>query len=432
VRSPALALVLLATAAQAAVQVPPRPDRYATDRAGVVEAARLSALNETLAQFERETSNQVLVYVDRRLPTGVPIEDFANAAFRAWKVGQKDKDNGAVFFVFVDDRQMRIEVGYGLEGALPDIRAASIVEDYAKPRFRVNDFSGGTAAAAEQIMRAARGEPYQGTGRTRAETGATGGPVASWYWLVPLVALAAAFGNARGAPPTDRGLRAAVAGGIVAVVLSLGATFVVKDGRFVALGFGFLLLAWVPVLGSLALRDVSRRLSGRRAVGRGLAFAGGGLLSGALGILCLVAVWNVPLALVAYASLAGVTALAVGGLLYSPDLVKTLTFLVGRLAIAVLFVATIFLCFCLVSGATTMVPDVLDWVVPSGLAALACTIYARARGWQLWPRVQVSGGYSGSGYSSDSGWSSSSSSDGGSSFSGGGGDSGGGGASGSW
>jgi uncharacterized protein len=431
VRRATFALVLLATAAPAAVEVPPRPDRYATDRAGVVEPARLSALNETLAQFERETSNQVIVYVERALPAGASIEDFASAAFRAWKVGQADRDNGAVFFVFVDDRQTRIEVGYGLEGVLPDIRAASIIEDYAKPRFRANDFAGGTAAAAEQIMRAARGEPYQGTGRTRAETGAPDGPVASWYWLVPLVALAAALGNARSAPARDRWLRGAVAGGIVAVALSLGATFIVKDGRFVALGFGFLLLAWVPVLGRLALQDVSR-LSGRRALGRRLAFAGGGLLIGALGILCFAAVWSVPLPVVVYASLAGVIALAMGGLLYASDPVQVLTFVFGRLAIVVLLVATIFLCFCVVSGATTMVPDVLAWMVPSGLVALACTILAHAKGWRLWPRMQVSGGHSGSGYSSDSGWSSSGSSDSGSSFSGGGGDSGGGGASGSW
>jgi uncharacterized membrane protein YgcG len=215
------------------------------------------------------------------------------------------------------------------------------------------------------------------------------------------------------------------------VLVSLGATFVVKDVRFVALGFGFLLLALVPVLGSLARRDVSPRLSGRRALGRGSAFAGGGFLLGALGLLCFAAVWSVPLSLVGYASLVGVAALAIGGLLYAPDPKKVLTFVIGRLAITASGMATIFLGFCLLSGATTMIPDVLDCLVPSALVALACTVYARAKGWRLWPRVQVSGGHSGAGYSSDSSWSSGSS-DSGSSFSGGGGDSGGGGASGSW
>ena len=432
-RHTALALVVCSAIASAAQDIPARPERYATDQAGVVDGARLAALNERLAQFERETSSQVLVYVARRVPEGATVEAFASAAFKAWKVGQKDKDNGVVFFVFVDDRQMRLEVGYGLEGALPDIRAASIIEDHAKPRFRQGDFAGGVEAAAEQVMRAARGEPYQGTGRTRAEAGAADGPIASWYWLIPLAALAAAFGNARGAPAADRWSRAGGAGGITAVLLSLAATFFVKDVRFVALGFGFLLLAFVPVLGSLALRDVSRRLTGRRALGRGVACAGGGLLIGALGVLCFAAVWSVPLPLVGYASLAGVAALAIGGLLYSPDPAEVLTFVVGRLAITASGMAAIFLGFCLLSGATTMIPDVLDWLVPSGLLALACTIYARARGWRLWPRIQVSGGHSGSGYSSDSSWSSGSSdSSGGSSYSGGGGDSGGGGASGSW
>src|SRR5262245_35533880 len=93
-------LLSLAVAAPAAAAIPPRPEAYATDRAGVIDAARLQALNARLAAFERETSNQLLVYVDRRVPAGTTLEEFANAAFRAWGVGRKDKDNGVVLFVF--------------------------------------------------------------------------------------------------------------------------------------------------------------------------------------------------------------------------------------------------------------------------------------------------------------------------------------------
>src|SRR5262245_46143877 len=74
----------VASSSHAAVDVPPRPDRYATDKAGVIDAGRLAALNERLAQFERDTSNQLLVYVDRRVPAGTTIEEFANASFNAW------------------------------------------------------------------------------------------------------------------------------------------------------------------------------------------------------------------------------------------------------------------------------------------------------------------------------------------------------------
>jgi uncharacterized protein len=151
--------------------VPARPARYVTDLTGRVPAARVSALNEKLAAFERLTSTQVLVYVDSRVPAGTTLDEFANLAFRQWGIGQKGKDNGVLFVAFLDDRVMRLEVGYGLEGALPDARAKQITSDYVKPRFKAGDYAGGLEAAADQILTAARGEAYQGTGRTVAEGG---------------------------------------------------------------------------------------------------------------------------------------------------------------------------------------------------------------------------------------------------------------------
>jgi uncharacterized protein len=151
--------------------VPPRPARYATDLTGRLPAARVSSLNERLAAFERQTSTQVLIYVDSRVPANTTLDEFANRAFKEWGIGQKGKDNGVLFVVFLDDRVMRIEVGYGLEGALPDARAKQITSDFVKPRFKAGDYAGGVEAAADQIMAAARGEPYRGTGRTVAEQG---------------------------------------------------------------------------------------------------------------------------------------------------------------------------------------------------------------------------------------------------------------------
>src|SRR5690606_17845528 len=82
-----VAFALLSAVAHAAFTAPPKPERYATDHAHVVDPARLAALNETLAQFERETSTQIVVYVDRRLPEGTTLEEFANVAFNAWQIG---------------------------------------------------------------------------------------------------------------------------------------------------------------------------------------------------------------------------------------------------------------------------------------------------------------------------------------------------------
>jgi uncharacterized protein len=427
----ALALAAAASGA-AAVEVPARPDRYATDRAGVVDPARLSALNERLAQFERETSTQVLVYVDRRLPAGATVETFAADAFKAWGVGQKGKDNGAVFFVFVDDRQMRIEVGYGLEGALPDIRAASIIEDHAKPRFRANDFTGGVEAVADQIVRAARGEAYAGSGRTQAESGllSGGGPPPFWCWIPPLVALAIAAFAARSASGPERWIRGGLVSGLVGMPLSMIATIAVHDGRLVAMGFAWLLLSFVPVTWYGSQKKAAQ--DGRREVGRQLAILAGCALLGAIGIAALAAVWGVRVPFMGYLILLSLAALPVAGVLYARDPAEVLTLTVGRLSAAVFIPSALFSVFFVVLGAPEMLPRLLDWVVPSGLLWLAATVFARARGWVIWPQGR-GGSYSGSGYSSGgSSWSSGSSDGGGSSYSGGGGSSGGGGASGSW
>src|SRR5262245_7418979 len=129
----ALAFAAGPRAAAAPVALPAKPSRYATDQAGVIPAERLSALNEKLAAVERETSDQVLVYVDRRLPPDTTVEEVAVEAMRTWGVGQKGRSNGVLLFVFVDDHAMRLEVGYGLEGAIPDARARQITSDVMKP-----------------------------------------------------------------------------------------------------------------------------------------------------------------------------------------------------------------------------------------------------------------------------------------------------------
>src|ERR1700694_779276 len=119
-----------------ALPIPPKPANYVTDNAHVLDAARAAALNEKLAQFERDTSNQILVYVDSKLPPGSTIEQMGSEAMHQWGVGQKGKDNGAVLFLFADDRKMRIEVGYGLEAALTDAKSREITSTIIKPRVK--------------------------------------------------------------------------------------------------------------------------------------------------------------------------------------------------------------------------------------------------------------------------------------------------------
>jgi uncharacterized protein len=155
-------------------QIPGKPARYVTDRADVLGPGGAEALNAKLEQFERDTSNQVLVWIDRKLPEGFTLEDFTVRAGQKWGAGQKQEDNGAILFVFVDDRKMRIEVGYGLEGVLPDVTAKRILDEEIAPRFRAGDFPGGVSAGVDAILAAIRGE-YKGTGTTVDERRRGGG-----------------------------------------------------------------------------------------------------------------------------------------------------------------------------------------------------------------------------------------------------------------
>ena len=166
-----LGLVWLLLALPLAGEAPalPKPARYVTDTAGVVPSDRAAALNEKLAAFERETSDQILVYVADRVPEGTTLEELGARSMREWGVGQKGKSNGVVFFVFPGDRKMRIEVGYGLEGAIPDARAHRITDEVVKPFFQHGDYAGGIEAGADALLSAARGEPFAGTGKTVAE-----------------------------------------------------------------------------------------------------------------------------------------------------------------------------------------------------------------------------------------------------------------------
>lgn len=162
------AFVFFAITAQAAEVIPPKPAGYFNDYAGVVSKSAALRFNEQLAQFERETSNQVVLAVFPKMQSDSSIEDYTQRVAQNWGVGQKDQRNGAVLFVFVQDRKMYIQVGYGLEGALPDITAFDITEYQIKPHFQNKDYEGGLAAGIDSILQAIRGE-YKGSGKTVRE-----------------------------------------------------------------------------------------------------------------------------------------------------------------------------------------------------------------------------------------------------------------------
>src|SRR4029079_19071820 len=120
--------------------------------------AYATKLTTQLEDYERGTGHQVIVWIDRTTG-GVPIEDWAVRAFAAWGVGRKGHDDGVALFVFSDDRKLRIEVGYGLEGAVPDARAARIVKNEMVPRIRAGDRDGAVKAGVDSLIAAIGGAP---------------------------------------------------------------------------------------------------------------------------------------------------------------------------------------------------------------------------------------------------------------------------------
>jgi hypothetical protein len=137
-------------------RIPPRPKRYFSDYAGVISSDAASQFNEQLAQFERETSNQVVVAIYLKVESTAPIDAYTRRIANAWSVGQANRQNGVALFVFVQDRKMFLQVGEGLVDVLPNTKAFDITEHRIKPHFVSNDYQGGIREGLNAICDAAR------------------------------------------------------------------------------------------------------------------------------------------------------------------------------------------------------------------------------------------------------------------------------------
>lgn len=154
----ALCCALLPLFGWSAGTVPlPALNERVTDLTGTLSAADKASLNASLAALEKDKGAQVAILM---LPTTQPesIEQFGIRLADAWKIGRQGVNDGAIVIVAKDDRKMRIEVGYGLEGAIPDAIAKRIVAEQMAPRFKAGDFAGGLGASVEALAKAIRGE----------------------------------------------------------------------------------------------------------------------------------------------------------------------------------------------------------------------------------------------------------------------------------
>lgn len=151
----ALLLALALAAPAAALEVPALKGRV-NDHAGLLSPEAGAALEHRLRYFEERTGHQVAVLTLDSLE-GEPLEDFSIKVARAWGLGRKGQNDGVLFLISKSDRKLRIEVGHGLEGAIPDALAGRIIQDTVVPRFQDKRFEGGILAGIDAIIAAADG-----------------------------------------------------------------------------------------------------------------------------------------------------------------------------------------------------------------------------------------------------------------------------------
>ena len=174
----AILLFLAAAISAQALEVPPKPQGRVSDYSSTLTSSQIAALDKTLAEFENQTTNQIAVVL---IPTlaGDSLEDYSIRLAEKWQIGQKGRDNGVILLIVMEDRKIRIEVGYGLEGVLPDSLAGDIIRQVIAPRFREGRFFEGIEAGVSAIMAATKGE-YRVTGPSKR--GSRGRSFISFFW----------------------------------------------------------------------------------------------------------------------------------------------------------------------------------------------------------------------------------------------------------
>ncbi len=187
-----LALLFFAISNISAQPKIPELKQYATDFTNTISSSQLSQLSQELKKFDDATSNQIILLV---IPTleGYPLEMYANEVAEKNRIGTKENDNGILFLVVKNDRKMRIEVGYGLEGALPDALASSIIRNEVTPYFKRDDYTSGVIAGLSAIISATKGE-YTNNRKQRSNDEDGGFP---WGFLV-FILIFLVFGRNRG------------------------------------------------------------------------------------------------------------------------------------------------------------------------------------------------------------------------------------------
>lgn len=266
----ACAALFGAFAVHALVAVPALTARV-TDQTGTLTVEQKSALEQVLQAFEQRKGTQIAVLI---VPTTQPeaIEQYSLRVVQAWKLGRKAVDDGALLIVAKDDRALRIEVGYGLEGSLNDAVSSRIIREIIVPRFQQGDFYGGIAAGVDQMIRVADGEALP-----PPSAGAQKGAAGVWRLAPLLLMLSIVFGRVLRAA-FGRLPGALIAGGGAALIAWLTAT-----GMLAAIVAGAIVFLFTLVgagMGGYVGSYGAGRRGGSNGAGRGGFGGGGGTFGG--------------------------------------------------------------------------------------------------------------------------------------------------------
>jgi uncharacterized protein len=260
-----VALVPLFAGIATALDIPPKPGTSPIlDQANVLSSEEEQSLSAKILGEEKQTGNQVAVLTIPSLQ-GASLEEYSLAVARGWGIGQKDRNSGVLLLVAVDDRRLRIEVGYGLEGALPDIRANQIIEQRITPAFRQGDYYLGISSGVDGILRAIHNEADPTLSDNSKSI------TANWEWVLYAIFFIPAWLGAILAR-SKSWWAGGVFGGIISaiVVAVIGLTML-----------GILSIILLPLLGLLLDFFVSRNYQKHASSGsRPSWWAGGGTLGG--------------------------------------------------------------------------------------------------------------------------------------------------------
>ena len=234
-------LVGFTTVSHAEVKVPALSARV-TDLTQTLSAPQLQALDQKLAAFEAQKGSQIAVLI---VPTTAPeeIEQFSIRAAEAWKLGRKGVDDGVLLIVAKDDRTLRIEVGYGLEGAIPDLTAKRVIEEIITPRFRAEDFYGGIEQGVDRLIGLINGEALPPPEAGSGASGDSPGNIFSMAFFLIFAAggaLRAMFGRLLGAGIASvvAGIGGLLFGGLIGALIAGGLAFFLVLLGIGGIGFG--------------------------------------------------------------------------------------------------------------------------------------------------------------------------------------------------